>query len=520
MRILKYPFHPYVFSVTPALALFSQNRSKLAYDELLFSLAFIALLVFLISFIVNLLIRNKTRTAILMTILSFITFGFVEIFNNWSDWLPLSEVAKNETVMLVIGSVIILLSFLLMVRKRADMKRTTSFLNLYSVIVLILALISISGFEIERARKMKELQSQKDITKFYKDNSGDIGTLSNNSKSRPDIYYIVLDTYARDDVLKNIYSFDNSAFIKELEKRDFKVSKTSSTNYTFTQLSLSSSLNMEYIDYLTDVLGKKSKNPSIPYQMIKNNEAQKFVRSKGYETVIFSTGWGPTKRNRYVDTSYAFLPYLLDEFNRVLLESTTFHPLLRPAIKNFARRRILYNFDRLSDVPKNEKPTFAVAHFILPHQPYLFDRKGNPVSLGKFEMGGDVWKYKDAYIDQLVYTNNKTLKVVDKILKDSQEPPIIILLSDHGPSSTRGWDDPSDKLLNERMNILTAIYTPEKNIELFDEDITPVNYLRMVFNHYLEGDFERLDDINYFSSKQRPYEFIDVSDKLRRNGGR
>ncbi len=39
--------------------------------------------------------------------------------------------------------------------------------------------------------------------------------------------------------------------------------------------------------------------------------------------------------------------------------------------------RNLYKLDKLSEIPKMKEPTFVFAHFLIPHGPYEFDRKGN-----------------------------------------------------------------------------------------------------------------------------------------------
>jgi hypothetical protein len=63
----------------------------------------------------------------------------------------------------------------------------------------------------------------------------------------PDVYYIILDGYARGDVLEELYSFDNSDFIAALQARGFYVAEASQANYPQTAFSLASSLNMAYI---------------------------------------------------------------------------------------------------------------------------------------------------------------------------------------------------------------------------------------------------------------------------------
>jgi hypothetical protein len=50
----------------------------------------------------------------------------------------------------------------------------------------------------------------------------------------PDIYYIIVDGYARADVLREYYEFDNSEFLNGLEKRGFTVNDSSRANYYWT----------------------------------------------------------------------------------------------------------------------------------------------------------------------------------------------------------------------------------------------------------------------------------------------
>ena len=66
--------------------------------------------------------------------------------------------------------------------------------------------------------------------------------------SNPDVYFIVLDGYARQDVLARYYGYDNAPFLDALSRRGFRRFPTAgSTNYTWTFLSLASTLNMRYL---------------------------------------------------------------------------------------------------------------------------------------------------------------------------------------------------------------------------------------------------------------------------------
>ena len=66
----------------------------------------------------------------------------------------------------------------------------------------------------------------------------------------PDIYYIILDDYARADVLENLFHYDNSPFLNALRAKGFYVADRSHSNYSQTMLSLASSLNSMYLEDL------------------------------------------------------------------------------------------------------------------------------------------------------------------------------------------------------------------------------------------------------------------------------
>ena len=54
--------------------------------------------------------------------------------------------------------------------------------------------------------------------------------------------------------------YDNSAFISDLEKMGFYVAKCSQSNYPRTDVSLGSSLNMDYLQNLNDKFTPKNED--------------------------------------------------------------------------------------------------------------------------------------------------------------------------------------------------------------------------------------------------------------------
>ena len=53
------------------------------------------------------------------------------------------------------------------------------------------------------------------------------------------------------DTLRDLYGYDNSPFLDFLRSKGFYVADKSVTNYPRTELSVASSLNMKYMNYLS-----------------------------------------------------------------------------------------------------------------------------------------------------------------------------------------------------------------------------------------------------------------------------
>src|SRR5690606_20870239 len=87
----------------------------------------------------------------------------------------------------------------------------------------------------------------------------------------PDVYYIILDGYPRADILAERYGYDNSEFLEGLESRGFYIADGSHSNYGQTILSLTSSLNMDYLDTLIDIEASQDASVGILYPFLKNN---------------------------------------------------------------------------------------------------------------------------------------------------------------------------------------------------------------------------------------------------------
>jgi hypothetical protein len=327
----------------------------------------------------------------------------------------------------------------------------------------------------------------------------------------PDIYFIVLDAYARDDILDEVYEFDNSPFLTELEKMGFYIPTCNQSNYSKTAFSIGSTLNLNYLDVLG---GGDAKVAARRKHLIRDNEVRELLSQWGYKTVAFPTGlfWS------VMDNADVFLTPEQDNLRKIgpwepfgeinpfeaLLLQTSFHSILdlltlsgitipkhegslASAIENDVDRqrfdRVHFALDALEKIPYIPGPKFVYAHIVSPHPPYLMNRDG--------EFSLELKGKKDGYIEQIMYLNNRILNILRTILDHSKTPPIIILEGDHG---TKRIEWTPDIVKN-----LSAYYFPEGGNERLYNTMTPVNSFRIIFDYYFGTEFGNVEDLSYRS---------------------
>lgn len=341
------------------------------------------------------------------------------------------------------------------------------------------------------------------------------------AEALPNIYYVIVDGYGREDVLRNLYDHDNSEFVGFLRDRGFFVADQSRTNYAMTLLSLAASMNMEYLDDMVAEAKATDTNPS-GAAMFVNSKVLRFLHHAGYQSVSFSSGVGlqPLGTDAYLKPRSA-----LSEFDNALINATPVRFVLnrfKQAYQHRAHRdRVLYILSSLGYLPKYDPPQFVFAHIVSPHPPFVFDAKGNPLAPDMAFTFADGSYYTDrasresyvsGYRDQVAFLNTQLRHAIDRIVA-ADPTAVIILQGDHGPGSQLQWEDPDASNFWERMTILNAYRLPGHDANaLLHTDISPVNSFRIVLNAYFEQSLVLLPDRSYFSKGSDAYTFIDVTD--------
>lgn len=262
--------HPFLFAIFPILFLFSYNIEEISINEILIPTAIAIFFTFLLMSLLRFIFKDKIKTGLLVSFLILLFFSYGHFFNLLKD-LPVVEF-KNELqihryLLLALG-VMFTISAYFIIKMRRDLHNSTNFLNIVAASLVVFSLINIGVYE------------SKTISRWSQNNITTNTTDSESPNTSPDIYYIILDGYASSGTLKEIYNYDNHEFTDFLTNKGFYIPYESRSNYAVTFLSLASSLNMEYINYLSDTVGTESNDREVPYDKIYASKVLLFLKEK------------------------------------------------------------------------------------------------------------------------------------------------------------------------------------------------------------------------------------------------
>jgi hypothetical protein len=509
-------FHPFLFAFFPILSLYTNNLDQVSLGMVvrpgLFALTGAGLGLFSLRFLLKSWKRAGLGTSLI--VLLFFTFGPLQrILSGWLVQVPLiwitTGLACAWIVLFVIG--------LWMIRRvHAELERLTLLFNWVSIIAISTCLWGVGSYtaRIWKAGGMlHRVSSQSGMNGLFDRLLLPLGS----SNPRPDIYWIVLDGYGRADVLNEIYGLDNSDFIRYLEKRGFYVAGQAHSNYAQTALSLSSAINMNYLDQLVD-LNPQSEDRQVLFDLINHSLLLRFLKERGYQTIAFNNAY-PLAQLHEVDT-FLERPGEMTIFERTTLAQSLGEGPQLEALRDDYRAVSSWQAAQVKRLAgeRADHPRFIFVHIVLPHPPFLFPRDPNyhpALTIGDgSDFPGPRAEYIEGYRKQLLYTNDLVKELIDAIQAGPSHDPVIILQGDHGPGSHLNWASYENTCVRERLSILNAYYFPGRKPAGLSPDITPVNSFRILLNTYFNARLPLLPNHSFFSIWRQPYGFYDAQERL------
>jgi hypothetical protein len=326
--------------------------------------------------------------------------------------------------------------------------------------------------------------------------------LKNHTGERPDIYYLIFDSYTNRPALQQYWNFDNPVY-PYLASGGFYTVDSGFSNYKSTPFSVGSILNMRYLHGAEDYLVSNSFNFFVGQKLYEKNYLYRFLQQEGYRFSVFSqlhdkkllTGFGflgvekPIKwmRNLTMERMYKN-PWMQEKLKKWLGRNPDQQALKLKSMEPFAD----YNTKAIQHIradcrqnagAHSSEPVFSFTHFMLPHDPYLFDEYGNRVK--NPEPGG---ANMAGYLNQIQYCNRLIKEITGCLLQDTLRKKIIVIQGDHG--FRHFTDAPPER----QFDALNAVYIYNGNYAGLKKTMSHVNTFRVIMNNVFGTDLPLLTD--------------------------
>ncbi len=446
-----------------ALAVFNQSQIGIVYSIRV--LIFTIIAAFLIGAIAKFVYRSNHKAGLANTVIAllFSTYGHLYLK---IESMSLGGLVVGRHRFLIIIWLFIAFVLLWSITKLPNkFNAVVSALNAASLILILIPMVRGGIYLVQNN------------TSNHDNNIEAASVIKQEKNNLPDIYFIVLDAYNRQDLLKENYAYDNSGLIDFLKSKGFYVASCSQSNYNHTWFSISTSLNLDYLSAIFPN-GKDVR----PVPLIKHSLLRQQLEELGYKTVAFETGYAFTE---ITDADYYFQPEgevnlinlftgKMNAFELLYGQTTAASAILELRGISLAdmksqikRDRMEYIYRQMLTVPEMAGPKFVYAHIDTTHPPFVYSADDiNPDTINFLHPAFDtLGGQSKGYGYALAYSDSKIPRIINNILEKSKTPPIIILEGDHGPFLRSDF--------TENLSNLTAVYLGGKSTKSVLSDDHP-----------------------------------------------
>jgi hypothetical protein len=332
------------------------------------------------------------------------------------------------------------------------------------------------------------------------------------TRAVPDIVHIIFDGLGSLDLLDRDYQIDGPLMRAALTRAGMRVAPSARANYTQTYLAVTSMLSMEYLDDAARV-GRGGADRTILASQIDRSAVIKALKGRGYTFTLLSSGYEALISHPLADVGI-FGPTLFGEFEgnlfprsmlRVLpVRSLTFEP---------HRRRTEAIIKALDDYQPGNRPSYVLAHVMVPHPPFLRSETGaslTPPGIFTIKDGsmfpGAAEEYRRGYAAQARFTFRLLERWLNK-WRTLEHAPIVIVHGDHGPGLGYDFVDPLRGNVADRLPIFLGVQPSSYDLTPVG---SPVNIYRELFDVVFGARLARLPDRSFVSGWTRPYDLVEV----------
>jgi hypothetical protein len=502
--------HALLFAAYPVLFLWSQNAGIVSVADVIPPLLIVMAVAGVALLILARVLGDVRRAALIVTpaVLAFFLYGHVvDLLRPTDIPVRLQQVGWGVLVVAgVVGAVRLGEGWL----RRLD----TGLLRVGALLVLVTALTivpSLIGDVTARNASLRPIDGDDPLT-------------TTTDAPKRDVYWLVFDRYGSDRSLELMYGVEND-LTPWLRERGFTVLSDSHANYVKSALSMATTLELTHLEEVARLMGPDSTDFGPPYASLQESRTVRQFKALGYRYHHVGSWWSPTRVSRTADVNHNLDD--VSDFTAGLLDSSvvpTIQRLLgggrRTPLEARHYEHALHGLAALESLRDEPGPKFVLAHVLLPHPPYVFDRDGRFIP----EEEANALTVPERWERQLAYTNERLRTLLGGLLAlPPEERPIIILQADEGPwidpylrdSRSYDWSTASADELEIKFGIMNAWYLPGAEDLALDPAMTSINTFSTLFSRYFGLDYDPLPDRVFTSrSWDHPYDLTDVTDRL------
>jgi hypothetical protein len=336
--------------------------------------------------------------------------------------------------------------------------------------------------------------------------------------AKPDIYYILLEDYTNQTVLKNQMNYDNSSFTQYLSQQGFYNVNDANSNYPYTVNSVASTFSANYLSDEVNKFSKSSNQTMIPYfQSIRYSPVISQLKQMGYSYDLLGDWYETSNYSPLANTNYAKVDeivalnhtYNLDDFTDSEVQENPLWGIIGHGITIGKYRLFGYNTQNDVDLVASQlselktlasQPAggrFIFSQILAPHNYFYFNADGSLNTNPQPDNNGELAKTKDT--NEIQFVNDQVKPIIDEIMKTSGGKADIILQSDEGPEPAvmnyTGYGTPtipktttdmtkwSSSDLQMKYGVLASYYIPGASQSDLANAADPVNIFRLLLNN-------------------------------------
>jgi len=321
-------------------------------------------------YLLKIILKNPFKSALIVTIILIILFSYGHVYYLLNDVsMDGFDIGRNRYLIPAFG-LALGVSIFFTIRAERVFDNATSIINVISIVFIMVAISNVAfvGAEItnyDKDSSQELFYETKDFSEYFEPHKFSISE----NQELPDVYYLILDEYARNDALLEYHDFDNSEFEKFLEDKGFHVADNNFTNYPMSVQSIPSTMNMNYINFLADEVGTEVRNykplNEKDFGLYPNNMVIKNFKEMDYKIITFNTFALHLHENPLSDETFCHRDKFLLE-NRlvdVLARTSIFGYYVERWAEGELRQVILCAFENFGNAGNVfDEPVFVWAH--------------------------------------------------------------------------------------------------------------------------------------------------------------